>query len=460
MTKKYQRRSASKRSRTSNNDTPSVPNDGDDNNNAPQSKASSMLNSKMVTLSLSNKVKTNINENAILMQTKFKETHQRSLASAKISAQDQDGARPIVRSAKADKQKHCPITVPKRFQDDKEMKEIQEADDKLVAKYEEDKSDLIRKNASRITKLLKEELREKILQALRALATDVATHERVIYQITEFKYVPTNVTDIDLGNAAAMEYISTNVQDDAAKRYKFESSAAFKAAYAELHGVHVPVPQEPPVLTQATLAQPETMEVEEVPLKDNEDCKHILTKTKNTINDLWPLMTTPFWEEYIQDEIHRTVDRDVGVRTRVNKQEEANHNVSINFDELQDDLKDDPKKFVSTLAEAVSAHNKEEEQKAARKKASRKKSSGESKKNQATAPTKNGQSGGKKSKQNSKKGGQQQQNTAKSSNNNSNNTSKASNRNSNNGGGRGRGRNHPGGRGNGRGGGRGGRGRT
>eukprot|EP00986_Skeletonema_menzelii_P021293 scaffold33931_cov343-Skeletonema_menzelii.AAC.1 len=108
MAKNQQRRSSSKRSRTSNNDTPSVPNDGV-NNNAPQSQASSTLNSKTATLSLSNKVTMNINENAKLMQEKFKANHQRHLASAKISAQDLNGAHPIVKSAKVDKRKN-PIT--------------------------------------------------------------------------------------------------------------------------------------------------------------------------------------------------------------------------------------------------------------------------------------------------------------------------------------------------------------
>jgi len=407
----------------------------------------------------------NINENAKLMQEKFKANHQRHLASAKISAQDLNGAHPIVKSAKVDKRKN-PITVSNRFQDDPKMKQIKEADDKLAAETEKNKSDLIRKAANRVAELTKEELLQTILKALRVLATDLATHERVIHRFTTFKCVPPDVSDEALGDAAAMAYIATNLGDEAAKRYLFESKANFEKAYAELTGVHVPMPKatETETVSILPLTQPDQssqdVTMEEDPLKDNEECKLVIIKIKNKINDLWPLMTTPFWDEYVQAEIHRTVDKDVGVRSRVNKQEEANHNVSINFDDLQDTLTNDPRKFVSTVAEAISAHNKEEEKKAARKKASRKKSLGKSKKSQDTKPTKNGQSEKNKSKQNSKKNGQQQQNNAKSSNNNSNNTSAASNRNPNNGRGRGRGRNHQGGRGNGRGRGRGGRGRT
>lgn len=462
---KTHHRSSSKRSRTS-NDSPSNPVDGD-NNTTPKSEASSKLDSKMAKLSLPDKVITNIAKNANAMQQSFAEMLQRQLALNKISAQDHDGAHIIVKSAKVDKRKHCPITAPKRFQDDKEIKQIQEDDDKVLAKLEEDKSDLIRKSASRILELCKEEHKTLQLTAIHELAIDIANNERVRVELLELKCVPADVTDVQLGNTAAMEYIATNMMDEDAAKYQFKSAEAFAAAYAELHHVPVPKEDEPPPTNTAggteeepPLTQPPpdtadaTMEEAEVnPLTNNVVCKTVITKTKNVLTELWPLMTLPFWEEYRQAEIHRIVNKDAVIRSKSKKQEEANRQVTLNLE----DLKDNPEKLVEELADTltvrVAKNLKSEEQKSARRKESRKKSSGKSKTSQDTKPTNNGQSKRNKSKKNSKKQGQQsnsqQQKNAESSSNNNNNPNSHAGR--GRGRGSGRGRNHRGGGGRGRG---------
>jgi len=305
MAQHQQQRSSSKRSRMS-NDT-SGPNH-EDTNTTPQSPASSKLDTKLATLSLPDKVLTNIKESKNLMQQSLAEMHKRQLAFIKISAQDPDGARPIVKSAKVDKHKHCPITAPKRFQDDTKMKEILGKDEDLRSQYEKDKSDLIRQAAEQVAELSKVEHRKLLLNKLQELAIDLANTERVNGEMMQYQKVPAGITDVQLGNAAAMDYINNNVNADAAKSYYFESTATFAAEYAALHNVPVPNQEIPPLTQESTDS---TMsEGEADPLKDNQVCKTIITKTKNTLTDLWPLMTTPFWNEYIQAEIHRVVNKD------------------------------------------------------------------------------------------------------------------------------------------------------
>lgn len=451
MAQHQQQRSSSKRSRLS-NDT-SDPNH-EDTTTTPQSQASSMLDTKLATLSLPNKVNTNIMESKNLMQQSLAEMHKRKLALKKISAQDPDGARPIVKSAKVDKHKHCPITAPKRFQDDTKMKEILGKDEDLRSKYEKDKSELIRQAAGRSAELSKVEHRKLLLNKLQELAIDLANTERVNSEMMQYLLVPAGITDVQLGNAAAMDYINNNVNADAAKSYYFESTATFAAEYAALHNVPVPNQEIPPFTQESNMSEGEAD-----PLKDNQVCKTIITKTKNTLTDLWPLMTTPFWNEYIQAEIHRVVNKDTTIRNASKKQEEANRQVSLNLEDLQTN----PDAFVDVLADKVTEKMNVNKQETARKLAARKKSSGGSKKNQNSKPTKNGQSKRNKSKKNSKKDGQQsnsqQQNNANSSDNNNNRASNSNTRGKSQGGrGRGNGRNHQGGRGNGRG--RGGRGRN
>ncbi len=454
MAQHQQQQSSSKRSRMS-NDT-SGPNH-EDTNTTPQSPASSKLDTKLATLSLPDKVLTNIKESKNLMQQSLAEMHKRQLAFIKISAQDPDGARPIVKSAKVDKHKHCPITAPKRFQDDTKMKEILEKDEDLRSQYEKDKSDLIRQAAEQVAELSKVEHRKLLLNKLQELAIDLANTERVNGEMMQYQKVPAGITDVQLGNAAAMDYINNNVNADAAKSYYFESTATFAAEYAALHNVPVPNQEIPPLTQESTDS---TMsEGEADPLKDNQVCKTIITKTKNTLTDLWPLMTTPFWNEYIQAEIHWVVNKDTTIRNASKKQEEANRQVSLNLEDLQTN----PDAFVDVLADEVIEKMNIKKKETARKQAARKKSSGGSKKNQNSKPTKNGQSKRNKSKKNSKKDGQQsnsqQQNNANSSDNNNNRASNSNTRRQSRGErGRGNGRNHQGGRGNGRG--RGGRGRN
>ena len=223
------------------NDPPSNPDDRD-NNTTLKSEASSMLDSKIAKLSLPDNVTMIIVKNANTMQQFFAQLLQKQLALNKISAQDHEGAHLIVKSAKVDKSKHCPITAPKRFQDDKEMKAIQEEDDKLLANLEKTKSSLIRRSASRTLELMKEEFRKLQLTSIRELAIELANTERVRSELLEFKNVPTDVTDVQLGDAAAIEYIATNVREEDAAKYLFKSAKALTTAYAELH--NVPMPKE------------------------------------------------------------------------------------------------------------------------------------------------------------------------------------------------------------------------
>ncbi len=452
------------------NDPPSNPVDRD-NNTTPKSEASSKLDSKIAKLSLPDNVTMNIVKNAKTMQQSYAQVLQRRLASNKISAQDHEGAHLIVKSAKVDKSKHCPITAPKRFQDDEKMKEIQEEDDKLLANHEKKKSDLIRKAASRTLELIEEEFRNLQLTSIRELAIELANTERVRSELLEFKNVPTDVTDAQLGDAAAMSYIATNVQEDAAK-YLFTSAEAFTKAYAKLHNVPMPKednpptssPPNPPPLTYLTQPRQEDSDADAAdivmenvgagvgaeanPLTDNDVCKTVITKTKNVLTELWPIMTLTFWDEHKQAEINRIVNKDSKIRSKSKQQEEANRQVNLNLE----DLKDNPEKFVDTLAEAM-VEKSLPQLKRALKKESRKKSSGKSKTSQDTKPTKNGQSKRNKSK---KKQGQQsnsqQQKNAESASTNNNPNSHAGR------GGGGGGRSHRGGRGRGRG--RGGRGRN
>ena len=441
------------------NDPPSNPDDRD-NNTTLKSEASSMLDSKIAKLSLPDNVTMIIVKNANTMQLFFAQLLQKQLALNKISAQDHEGAHLIVKSAKVDKSKHCPITAPKRFQDDKEMKAIQEEDDKLLANLEKTKSSLIRRSASRTLELMKEEFRKLQLTSIRELAIELANTERVRSELLEFKNVPTDVTDVQLGDAAAIEYIATNVREEDAAKYLFKSAKALTTAYAELHNVPMPKEDNPPSstpppltqLSQETAADTEMQDVREGataeanPLTDNDVCKTVITKTKNALTELWPIMTLTFWDEHKQAEIHRIVNKDSKIRSKSKQQEEANRQVTLNLEEL----KDNPEKCVETIADAV-VKKSLPILKRAWKKESRKKSSGKSKTSQDTKPTKNGQStrNNSKKKQGQQSNSQQKKNAEAASNNNPNPNAGR--------GGRG-GRNHRGGRG--RGNGRGGRGRN
>lgn len=431
------RRSASKRSRKS-NDTSSNPTT--EAVNTTESKACSLLNSLLEDkLSLSSKVTKHITENAIVMQEGYAEMLQRRLARGKISAQDQTGACPIVKSAKADN--YCPVTAPKKWQNDPKMKEIQAKKAEADTKHGETSSDFIREAATRFEELSIEEFQDTIVKTIHELAIDFATTARVRGEFDSV-FLPSDVTDIQLGNAAAMEYITTTIKESD-ESYEFESAEKFAVRYSNLY--HVPVPKTIPE-TNIPLTQPSQMETEEDedPLKKNQAYITTITKIKNLLNDVWPAMTTPFWNEHKETEMNRIINRDTSVRTTARNQENANRSVSLNLESLQNN----PESFLDSVADAVEHRRaqKEKERKQKQKKDARKKSLGNSKKNQDTKPTSNGQSKKGKSKKDT-----EQQNQAKSSN----------NRNQKNSRGGGRGNDHQGGRGKGRGRGRGrgGRGR-
>ena len=363
------------------------------------------------------------------MQDGYAEMLQRRLARGKISAQDQTGACPIVKSAKADN--YCRVTAPKKWQNDPKMKEIQAKKAEADAKHGETSSDFIREAATRFEELSIEEFQDTIVKTIHELAIDFATTARVRGEFDSV-FLPSDVTDIQLGNAAAMEYITTTIQESD-ESYEFESAEKFAVRYSNLY--HVPVPKTIPE-TNIPLTQPSQMETEEDedPLKKNQACITTITKIKNLLNDVWPAMTTPFWKEYKETEMNRIINRDTSVRTTARNQENANRSVSLNLESLQDN----PESFLDSVADAVDYRlaQKEKERKQKQKKDARKKSLGNSKKNQDTKPTNNGQSKKGKSKKNT-------QDTSKNSR------------------GGGRGNDHQGGRGKGRGRGRGrgGRGR-
>ena len=455
-------RSASKRSRQS-DDSPPNPTSGDNIDNTSKSEASSVLQEKLQKLSLPLKVRNNIVNNASTMLASFSKLTQRRQALGKISAPDHTGELPIVKSARAEN--HCPIVPPREFQGDKEMNEILKRKAEIDAQYEKDTSDCIRESADRTKELSTDKFRNVIVKTIQELAIDLANFARVRGQYKGEGFVPNNITDTHLGNAAAMDYITSNLID--ATPFEFESVDKLAERYSDLHNVTVPKSQGNAVLGEdGYLTQDSEMEDEddeEDPLKNDQVCVKVISHTKNMLNDLWPLMTKPFWDEHIEAEINRQVNTDTSIRTTSKKLEEANRNVNLNLEDLQKD----PKSFVKHMTSAVREEMKQEDKKEAQKqkKAARKKSSGRAKKNQASKPIKNGQSGGSKSKKNSQNDGQQrsgsqQQNHANSSNNNNNNNNN-NRRGSSRGGGRGRGRGNDrrggGGRGRGRGRGRGAR---
>ena len=441
------RRSAPKRSRKS-NDTPSIPTA--EVVNTTESKASSLLNSLVEhKLSLSSKVIKHITENAIVMQEGYAEMMKRHLAHGKISAQDQTGARPIVKSAKADN--YCPVTAPKKWINDQKLKEIQARKAEADTKHGEASSDFIREAATRFKELSKEEFRDTIVKAIHELATDFAITARIRGEFDSV-FLPSDVTDIQLGHAAAMEYITTTIKESN-EFYQFESAEKFAERYSDLY--HVPVPKTSQEVNIQNIqggiyTQPSQMETEEDedPLKKNQAYIKTIKQIKNLLNDVWPAMTTPFWMEYKEAEMARIIDKDASIHATARKQENANRSVSLNLESFQDD----PESFLDSVADAVNHRlvQKEKARKQKQKTDARKKSLGNSKKDQDTKPTKNGQSKKGKSKKNTQDTEQQnQQNQANSSN----------NRNQRNSRGGGRGNDRQGGRGRGRGRGRGGRGR-
>jgi hypothetical protein len=378
----------------------------------------------------------NITQLVKVMLDAFTEKVKRRQASGKISAQDDTGAHPIVNSAKAEK--HCPITVPRRYQDDEKMKDILEKNEKKTEAYVEDKSALIREASVRMIELTEDELRIQLVQAIQELAIDLANTTRVRNQLVENKFPPSNITDVQLGNAAALEYILDNMGDDAAKLYLFDSAKKLAERYSALHNVALPKDSQTvisPFLTQesvATVDTDATME-EKDPIKSDDACQKIITMTKNMLTDLFPLMTTPFWNEFIEAEINRTIDKDTKIRSKAASQEKANREVNLQLENLKNLEQTDPQAYIKLMAQAVRKEFDADEKKKKRKqkKDSRKKSSAVPQKNQGTNATNNGRSRNGKSKKKAQKDGQQQQNHANSSSNNNNNNSNSNNNNSN-----------------------------